>query len=179
MKPGGASNLPASQLKSNSKFEDASLALEPSVAMHRIRRTMDRRGFLKSSAFTSAAAFLSKQAASQDEGSSPLEALKGSLICADAANVQNHTRICEFKLNGDNWRVYENLRTRDGVITFVSSAGARVFTKTAEASFAEETTPYLGLSLKEIGLYPRDLLAVRLIECGDNPDHRQLKSSAT
>jgi hypothetical protein len=139
---------------------------------------MDRRRFLKSSAFTSAAAFLSKQAASQDEGSSPLEALKGSLIRADAANVENHTQICKFKLNGDDWNVYEDLRTRDGVITFVSSAGARVFTKSAEASFPEETTPYLGLSLKEIGLSPHDLLADRLLERGDDPDPERVKSAA-
>ena len=139
---------------------------------------MNRRRFLKSSAFTSAAAFLTKQAASQHMGPPSLEALKGTLIRAEAANVDGHTHICEFKLNDDSWNVYEDLRTRDGVITFVSSAGARVFTKTAEASFAEERTPYLALSLKEIGMSPRDLLADRLLDGGNDPDPEQVKSAA-
>ena len=139
---------------------------------------MNRRGFLKSSAFTSAAAFLTKQAASQHMDPPSLEALKGTLIRAEAANVDGHTHICEFKLNDDSWNVYEDLRTRDGVITFVSSAGARVFTKTAEASFAEERTLYLALSLKEIGMSPRDLLADRLLQGGNDPDPEQVKSAA-
>jgi hypothetical protein len=139
---------------------------------------MDRRRFLKSSAITSAAAFLAKQAASQDKGSSPLEALKGTLIRVEAANIEGHTHICKFKLNADDWNVYEDLRTREGVITFVSSAGARVFTKSAEASFAEEKAPYLGLSLKEIGMSPRDLLAERLLATGKDPDPEQVKSAA-
>lgn len=139
---------------------------------------MDRRGFLKSSAFTSAAAFLAKQTAAQDEVASSLEALKGNVVSAEAANVEGHTHICEFKLNGYEWNVYEDLRTREGVITFVSPAGARVLTKSAEASFAEETTPYLGLNLKEIGLSPRDLLAERLLEGGNDPDPEQVKSAA-
>src|SRR5438270_11893961 len=113
---------------------------------------MDRRRFLKNTAFAGAAAFVAKQAAAQDKGLSPLEALKASLVQQDAVNLEGHTHLCEFKLNGVNWKVYEDLRTREGAITFVSSAGARVLTKSAEASFAEESTPYLGLSLKELGL---------------------------
>ena len=138
---------------------------------------MDRRRFLKRSAITSAAAFLANPVAASERSTS-LDALKASLVQGEAANVDGHTHLCEFKLNGAKWNVYEDLRARDGVITFVSSAGARVFTKSAEASFAEETTPYLGLSLKEIGLSPRDLLADRLLERGDDPDPEQVKSAA-
>jgi hypothetical protein len=138
---------------------------------------MDRRRFLKSSAITSAAAFLANPAAAS-EASPSLDALKASLVHGETVNVEGHAHLCEFKLNGENWNVYEDLRKRDGVITFVSSAGARVFAKSAEASFAEETTPYLGLSLKEIGLSPRDLLADRLLERGDDPDPEQVKSAA-
>ena len=127
---------------------------------------MDRRRFLKSSAFTSAAAFVAKQAAARDERSSSLEPLKASLVRGEAVNVEGHTHICEFKLNGKNWKVYEDLRTREGVITFVSAGGARVLTKSAEASFAEEATPYLGLTLKEIGMSPHDLLAERFSRAG-------------
>jgi hypothetical protein len=139
---------------------------------------MDRRRFLKSSAFTSAAAFVAKQAVARGKGFSPLQALNGSLVHGEAANVEGHTHLCEFKLNGENWNVYEDLRTREGVITFVSAGGARVLTKSAETSFAEETIPYLGLSLKEIGLSPRDLLADRLLEGGNDPDPEQVKSAA-
>jgi len=139
---------------------------------------MDRRRFLKSTAFTSAAAFVSKQAVAGNAGSSSFEALKPSLVPAEAAKVDGHTRVCDFKLNGVDWKVYEDLRTREGVITFVSSAGARVFTKSAEAAFAEETSLYLGVSLKEIGLSPRDLLAERLLEHGDDPDPERVKAAA-
>jgi hypothetical protein len=138
---------------------------------------MDRRRFLKNSAITSAAAFLANPAAAS-EGSTSVEALKARLLSAEATNVEGHTHICEFKLNSDNWNVYEDLRTREGAITFVSSAGSRVFTKSTEVSFAEESTPYLGLSLKEIGLSPRDLLAERLLEGGNDPDPEQVKSAA-
>ncbi|HEV2698646.1 MAG TPA: twin-arginine translocation signal domain-containing protein [Terriglobales bacterium] len=138
---------------------------------------MDRRRFLKNSAITSAAAFLANPAAAS-EGSTSVEALKARLLSAEATNVEGHTHICEFKLNSDNWNVYEDLRAREGAITFVSSAGSRVFTKSTEVSFAEESTPYLGLSLKEIGLSPRDLLAERLLEGGNDPDPEQVKSAA-
>jgi hypothetical protein len=147
-------------------------------AGHEIRRTMDRRRFLKSSALTSAAAFLAERAESRNEASPSLDALKASLVHGEALNVEGHTHICEFKLNGENWKVYEDLRTREGAITFVSSAGAHVLTKSAEASFAEEMPPYLGLTLKEIGLSARDLLADRLLERGDDPDPEQVKSAA-
>ena len=101
---------------------------------------MDRRRFLKSSALTSAAAFLAKQATAKDDGSSSLATFEGKLVPADAVTLEGHTQICEFRLNGDKWNIYEDLRTREGVITFVSSAGARVLTKSAEASFSEEAT---------------------------------------
>ncbi|PYV61375.1 MAG: Tat pathway signal protein, partial [Acidobacteria bacterium] len=71
-----------------------------------------------------------------------------------------------------------DLRTREGAITFISSAGARVLTKSAEASFAEETSPYLGLTLKDIGMSARDLLAERLLEGGNDPDPDRVKSAA-
>src|SRR5438270_3199612 len=139
---------------------------------------MDRRRFLKSSAFTSAAAFVAKQVAARDERSSSLEPLKASLVRGEAVNVEGHTHICEFKLNGKTWKVYEDLRTREGAITFISSAGARVLTKSAEASFAEETSPYLGLRLKDVGMSARDLLAERLLEGGNDPDPDRVKSAA-
>ncbi len=139
---------------------------------------MDRRRFLKSSAFTSAAAYFADRATASDERSSFLGDLEASLLPAADVSLEGHTLVCEFKLNSTDWKVYEDLRTREGAITFVSRAGARVLTKSAEASFAEEATPYLGLALKDIGMSPRDLLAERLLESGDDPDPDQVKSAA-
>lgn len=93
-------------------------------------------------------------------------------------DIEGHTLVCEFKLDATSWKVYEDLRTRDGSITFVSSrGGTRVLTKSAEAAFAEAGPPYLGLSLKDIGMTGRDLLADRLLEKGD-PDPEVVRSAA-
>ncbi len=125
---------------------------------------MDRREFLQSLAVTAACA----------------ETFSGTLVGAPTKTVQSvplpdlqgNTLICEFKLNTDSWKVYEDLRTRDGDITFVSAAGAsRRMVKSAEASFQGPTEPYVGLRLNEIGLAGADLLADRLLAGGDDPDH--------
>ncbi|MGA2182451.1 MAG: Tat pathway signal protein [Bryobacteraceae bacterium] len=117
---------------------------------------MDRRQFLQSVAATAAMA-------------RPL-----------AAALPNTTPapICEFQLDGVTWKVYEDLHERDGALTFVSSQGERrVFAKSAEATFAEANPPWLGLSLKDIGLSAADLLADRLLANGD-PDPELVKSAA-
>ncbi|MFZ0663721.1 MAG: Tat pathway signal protein [Acidobacteriaceae bacterium] len=89
-------------------------------------------------------------------------------IPASSAHTEGHTLLCLFTRDGQQWKVYEDLRMRDGVITFVSSAGsARVLPKTAEAVFAEDGPQYLGLDLKDIGMSPRDLLADKLLANGD------------
>ena len=86
--------------------------------------------------------------------------------------------ICEFQLNGATWRVFEDLHERDGALTFVSSSGERrVLAKTAEATFADGKPPWLGLSLKDIGLSNADLLAEKLLAHGD-PDSEMVKSAA-
>src|SRR5215469_1538657 len=104
----------------------------------------------------------------------PLPGEAGSL-----ADVEGHTLLSEFQLSGKNWKVYEDLRTRDGAITFLSHQGTKhVLPKSAEAVFAEADSPYLGLSLDEIGLSGADLLAVKLLEGGDDPDPAKVKSAA-
>ena len=101
----------------------------------------------------------------------------GGQIAADAPQ-QPATPVCEFTLGPATWKVVENLRDRDGAITFISSQGhKRVLAKTAEATFAEATPPYLGLSLRDIGLANADLLADRLLAHGD-PDPDIVKSAA-
>src|SRR5690348_5204695 len=82
------------------------------------------------------------------------------VVSASQASTEGHTLLCSFNRRGEQWKVFEDLRTREGVITFVSAAGtARVLPKTAEAVFAEDGPQYLGLEMKEIGMSPRDLLA--------------------
>ncbi len=132
---------------------------------------MDRRQFLQGLAATAAG----------------VETLSGAGIAAapepaavfDAAEIEGHTLICEFKRTNVSWKVYEDLRTRDGVVTFVPSTGApRIFAKSAEASFAEVTPPHLGLNMNDIGLSGPDLLADKLLESGDDPDPDMVKSAA-
>ncbi|HVT97092.1 MAG TPA: hypothetical protein VHE33_06260 [Acidobacteriaceae bacterium] len=94
------------------------------------------------------------------------------------ASVEGHTRLSSFTRGKEQWTVYEDLRTRDGAITFVSSEGsARVLTKSAEAVFAEDEAQYLGLNLSEIGMSGPDLLADKLLAKGE-PDEDAVRRAA-
>jgi hypothetical protein len=94
-----------------------------------------------------------------------------------AVSLDGYTPLAEFKRGQNSWKVYEDLRTREGSLVFVSlSGGTRVLTKSAEASMVEGN-PYLGLALAEIGLSSPDLLADRLLEAGD-PDPEKVKAAA-
>ena len=95
-----------------------------------------------------------------------------------SADVTGHTLVSQFTLEGTEWKVYEDLRTRDGALTFVSPRGARVLTKSAEPAFAEADPPHLGLSMEEIGLSGPDLLADKLLAGGDDPDPELVKKAA-
>ncbi len=132
---------------------------------------MDRREFLQSLA--AAAASLEKLSGAGN-ATETVQAAAGK-----PADIEGHTLVCEFKLNAITWKVYEDLRTHDGVLTFVSSAGAnRVFAKSAEAAFAEASPRYLGLDMKDIGLSGADLLADKLLAGGGDPDPVMVKSAA-
>src|ERR1700742_406584 len=97
---------------------------------------MDRRQFLHTLAATTAA--LSDLPAFEQETKQPTSALRGTTR-AEEVPVNAYTLICTFSRGGKTWTVYEDLRTRDSVIVFVSSSGeARVLRKTAEATFAED-----------------------------------------
>lgn len=96
-----------------------------------------------------------------------------------APDVTGHTLLSEFTYAGAHWKAYEDLRTRDGAITFVSSdEKAVVLRKTAEATFVEATPPYLGLNADKIGLAGADLLADKLLEGGGDPDPERVKAAA-
>ena len=102
---------------------------------------------------------------------------KGKIPAAQAS-VDGHTQICSFPRSDEKWTVYEDLRTRDGVFTFVSSKGyARVLTKSAEATFADEGPQHLGLDLKDIGMSGADLLADKLLAHGD-PKEDEVRAAA-
>ena len=95
------------------------------------------------------------------------------------ADVEGYTLLSSFHLTDKHWQVYEDLRTRDGAIVFLSSQNTkRVLPKSAEAVFAEADPPYLGLRLEEIGLSGADLLADKLLQGGDDPDPTLVKSAA-
>src|SRR5580700_3672802 len=94
-----------------------------------------------------------------------------------AVSLDGYTPLAEFKRGQNSWKVYEDLRPREGSLVFVSSSGEmRLLTKSAEASMPEGN-PYLGLALKDIGVSSPDLLADRLLQDGD-PDPEKVKSAA-
>ncbi len=125
---------------------------------------MDRRDFIKSvTASTVTLHTLAARVASIDSMTST-----GGLIAADVVSIEGHTRLASFTQDGVAWTVYEDLRVRDGVLTYVNSKGtARVLRKTAEATFSDDDPQHLGLELKEIGMADADLLADKLLAHGD------------
>ncbi len=136
---------------------------------------MDRRAFLQNLAATA----VSLEVLSGGAAVASPPAPAGASAEPKAADIAGHTLLCAFRHNGASWKVYEDLRTRDGVITFISSAGAtRVLTKTAEPSFRENRPYYLGLSMNDIGMSGPDLLADKLLAHGDDPDEETVRSAA-
>jgi len=141
---------------------------------------MRRRRFLQNLA--ASAAGISYLPAALRPAGAPLEESSVAPITEDAgseAELEGYTLVCAFDLSGKNWKVYEDLRTRDGAIIFISNQNTkRVLPKSAEAVFAEADPPYLGLNLDEIGLSGPDLLADNILQGGDDPDPARVKSAA-
>jgi len=140
---------------------------------------MNRRRFLKDFAVTTAAApYLSRSGIGLDFPKSSSGANPGEANSA-VPDIQGHTIVCEFDWNATKWKAYEDLRTRDGAITFVSTQGqVRTLPKSAEATFVEASPGYLGLSLDDIGLSGADLLADQLLKGGGDPDPERVKAAA-
>ncbi|HEY4378756.1 MAG TPA: Tat pathway signal protein [Acidobacteriaceae bacterium] len=125
---------------------------------------MDRRDFIKNVAASTAVLHTLN---AQRTASAPMAAGVGTIPAAKAS-VEGHSKLASFTRKGETWTVYEDLRVRDGVITFVSSAGtARILAKTAEATFADDGPQHLGLDIKDIGMSGPDLLADKLLASGD------------
>src|SRR5215469_8057256 len=122
---------------------------------------MDRRQFLQNLAVTAAAA-------------ETIENIEAFAAPQTPASIEGYTPLAEF----EGWKVYEDLRTRDGSIVFAGPRGAqRVMTKSAEPCFPTAEPPYLGLKMEDIGMSGRDLLADKLLEHGD-PDPDRVRDAA-
>ncbi|HKO13675.1 MAG TPA: hypothetical protein VJV22_17025 [Acidobacteriaceae bacterium] len=139
---------------------------------------MQRRRFLQSLAAGTLALGnldLAPRAPAEESGA---PAMAPGTVAAEELSTEGHTLLCSFSRHSESWKVYEDLRTRDGSLTFVSSTGgSRVLPKTAEAVFAEEGPAYLGLDLKTICTTGRDLLADQLLAHGD-PDEDEVRRAA-
>ena len=142
---------------------------------------MKRREFITNLAGTVAGVPLGQAAGALADraGNHQLSALGDQAPSSPDATIEGHTLVAEFTLNATTWKVYEDLRTRDGNITFVSGRSAqRVLRKSAEPAFAEADPPHLGLSMDDIGVSGPDLLAEKLLASGDDPDPAAVKSAA-
>jgi len=129
---------------------------------------MDRRRFLQNLAASTATLNLLSSAQETPANADIAHALLRGATTASDTPVDGHTLLAAFNRQDETWKVYEDLRLRDGVITFLSSKGsARVLRKTGEATFSEDGPQYLGLELKEIGMAAPDLLADKLLAQGD------------
>jgi hypothetical protein len=94
---------------------------------------MDRRHFLQNVAVASVAA------TSLSSGTEAVAALLNETEPATPADIEGHTLVCTFNSDNASWKVYEDLRTREGVLTFISSRGqSRVLRKSAEADRESE-----------------------------------------
>src|SRR5260370_5955523 len=134
---------------------------------------MNRRSFLQNVAVASAAISLSSKT---NEAAAAMHTESARMVAYD---IEGHCLISQFKIDTTTWKVYEDLRTREGVLTFISSRGqARVLGKSAEATFAEAEPAHLGLSMNDIGLADADLLADRLLVGGGDPDPEKVKAAA-
>ena len=100
---------------------------------------MDRRQFLKDLAVVTAVTHglpdgVKRAETAGETSDLPTSSDPRSTLGA-APDIDGHTLISEFKIDATTWKVYEDLRTREGAITYVSSKdGVRVLRKRAVPS---------------------------------------------
>jgi hypothetical protein len=125
--------------------------------------TVQRRQFLQSVTATTLS-FSGLAAEAADDGVS--------------VSTEGFTLICEFPFAGDAWKVYEDLRTLEGALVYVSAGGKRrVLSKSAEPCFADAGPVHLGLDRDTLGTSGPDLLADRLLRDGD-PKLEEVRAAA-
>lgn len=135
---------------------------------------MNRRRFLEGLAISASGLGAAQTATTQSTQTTVCPAdFKGD----QTINTEEYAFLTEFSLGPRRWKVYEDLRTLDGPLCFVSCDGQkRIFPKTAEPLW-QSTAPYLGLTLKDIAGNAPDLLAQRVLEKGGDPDPELVKSA--
>lgn len=139
---------------------------------------MHRRDFLQGMAAAAAGLeILSRSEEAAAQTSAPVSRTPKHKAASHTVSIEGYTAVAAFRAEATSWKVFEDLRTREGSLVFVSSSGdKRALAKSAEASMPEGK-PYLGLALKDIGVSSPDLLADRLLQDGD-PDPEKVKSAA-
>lgn len=138
---------------------------------------MDRRRFLQTAAASAVFSRAIPTLGEMQKQTTP-SATRNGIVPAGEADTTGHTQLVKFTRDGEIWTVYEDLRTRDGVLTFLSSRGtARILRKTAEQTFADDGPQHLGLDIKDIGLSGPDLLADKLLARGD-PEESEVRRAA-
>src|SRR5258708_6805462 len=131
-------------------------------------RIMRRRQFLHTLTTTPAASLVVAEALAEEQ-SSP--------------STDGFTLVSEFSLEGDSWKVWEDLRKDDlrnqnGSFLYVSARGrSRTLSKSGEPSYADAGPAHPGLEMNDVGTAGADLLADLLLKGGD-PDPAQVRSAA-
>ena len=101
---------------------------------------MDRRTFLRDLAAATAATTEYLANRPEEAQLSNLAVSPETGAASSLPDLEGHTFICAFELDATTWKVYEDLRTREGSITFISSNGkSRVLQKSAEPSFPDKS----------------------------------------
>ncbi|KAF2436102.1 hypothetical protein EJ08DRAFT_645112 [Tothia fuscella] len=103
-----------------------------------------------------------------------------SLETADALPLEGYAKIAEIQDGDEVWTAHEDYRKRDGNLVFASKAGQqRVFPKTAETYAPPAGTKYpryAGLSIREVGLALKDILADQMLRNGE-PIEEQVRDT--
>lgn len=137
---------------------------------------MNRRSFLGNSLLATVSSLSDFP---QLHGSQATAQPPARLQSLSASEIEGFTLLCIFQSNGVAWRALEDFRTRDGSIALVGADGrGLLLRKKTEACFATANPPYLGLSIKDIGLSGPDLLADKLLAHGGDPDPNRVRDAA-
>lgn len=131
---------------------------------------MNRRLFLQIAGVgTAAAASLKTPAEAQAAGTAHF---------GGESDTRGYTRVARFDDEGTVWTAWEDRRTPEGAIRFVSSSSESLtLGKRLEAAYAEEGPAYMGLDLADIAMADADLLADKLLARGD-PDPQEVRRAA-
>src|ERR1700722_7308168 len=100
---------------------------------------MHRRDFLQGIAVAAAGfEILSRSEEAAAQTSVPVSQKLKHKAAPHAVSLEGYTPVAEFQAEANSWKVFEDLRNREGSLVFVSSSGEiSELTKSAEASMPE------------------------------------------